>query len=401
MSYKLLSSVFYSDNDKYEELYTNRLNSESAYKFNFKVGGYNAFVIINHDILQKIEQIMETNKKLFVNMSKIPPIALKQYTQKCLVDEIKMTNEIEGVNSTRKEINEILKDKTDKKIKKRLYGIVKKYELMTKEDIKLDTCHDIRELYNELVLKDVVEEDGENAPDGSIFRKDNVFIQNPTGKKIHKGVYPEEDIISTMTECLSILKSDDYDFLICTAVFHYMFGYIHPFYDGNGRMSRFISSYLLTHKLEFLVSYRLSYTIKQNVKSYYKSFKITNDEKNRGDLTSFTLSFFDILITSLTDLCKSLEERYNKLEFFTKIVEKICDSDKLMFEVLFILVQNTLFGDEGLSIQELYEIADVGVSKIRKSIKELDEVGILNIKKSGRTKLYDINLDKMSEFAEI
>ena len=39
----------------------------------------------------------------------VPEIALRQYTKKCLIDEIRMTNQIEGVNSTKKEINDILK----------------------------------------------------------------------------------------------------------------------------------------------------------------------------------------------------------------------------------------------------------------------------------------------------
>ena len=62
------------------------------------------------------------------------------------------------------------------------------------------------------------------------------------------------------------LNNDDINFLIRIAVFHYAFGYIHPFYDGNGRTSRFISSYLLSQRLEDLVSFRLSYTIKLNIK---------------------------------------------------------------------------------------------------------------------------------------
>ena len=65
-----------------------------------------------------------------------------------LVDEIKMINEIGGVNSTRKEINEIINDKTENNKKRRLYGLVKKYELLMEEEIKLKCCEDIRELYD-------------------------------------------------------------------------------------------------------------------------------------------------------------------------------------------------------------------------------------------------------------
>lgn len=63
---------------------------------------------------------MELDRELLRKMSSVPLIALNQYTKKCLIDEIRMTNEIEGVVSTRKEINEILNDKTHENKKKKI-----------------------------------------------------------------------------------------------------------------------------------------------------------------------------------------------------------------------------------------------------------------------------------------
>lgn len=329
MKYKLLSSLYYSDRDLYEQTYLNRYNSESTYRFNFNIGKNNAFLVINNVIFKKIELIRDLDKDLLIIMKSVPAIALNQYAKKCLIDEITMTNEIEGVRSTRKEINDILNDKDNKNKHKRLFGVVKKYEMLLKDDdIKLVTCNDIRNLYDEFALTDVINENPEHKPDGDIFRKERVYVYNKHQKVIHSGIYPESEIIKSMTNCLDILNNDEYDFLIRVAVFHYMFGYIHPFYDGNGRTSRFISSYLLSKKLEFLVSYRLSHTIHENLNVYYKSFDNTNDEKNKGDLTAFVVTFLDFIIQSLNELIVTLTDKYNQLNYYAKIISSLSNKDR-------------------------------------------------------------------------
>ncbi len=67
----------------------------------------------------------------------LPKIALQQYINKCLIDEIVITNNIEGAYSTRKEIGEILDD-LEGKSKNRFFGLVNKYAaLQSKEDLSI------------------------------------------------------------------------------------------------------------------------------------------------------------------------------------------------------------------------------------------------------------------------
>ncbi len=397
MKYELLSKIFYKNNEAYEDIYLKRFNNEFTYRYDFTIGENQAFVGINVEILNLVTNILQLDKRLLDAARSVPLIALRQFTQKCLIDEIKLTNEIECVHSTRKEISEIINDKTKSKKSKRLYGLVQKYlMLLNGQKIELKSCQDIRKLYDELVLTEINEDNPKNVPDGEIFRKEGVEVVSPSQKVIHKGLYPETKIITAMTSAIDILNNSQMNYFVNIAVFHYMFGYIHPFYDGNGRMGRFISSYLLMQKLESVVGFGLSYTINQKLKKYYDMFKETNDFKNKGDLTPFVIGFLEFIEESIENLCSTIEARAEKLKFYMEKIKKFADENNPLCNIMFILVQNSLFADEGISIQSMADIVKVSSSTVRAWIKQIPEE-MLIISQSSRMKTYSINLDVMAK----
>lgn len=77
-----------------------------------------------------------------------------------------------------------------------------------------------------------------------------------------------------MSIALNILNDKEIPFLIRVIIFHYFFGYLHPFYDGNGRTARFIFSYYLAKEFDEIIALRLSIIIKRYKKNTMKSFKI-------------------------------------------------------------------------------------------------------------------------------
>ena len=394
MNYIPLSKIRYSDPKNYEKIYKERFTSPSSEHFNFSILGNEAFFIVNNELLSQITELYEMNTKLDSITKQLPNIALNQFTKKCLIDEIHLTNDIEGVYSTRKEIDEILSMTVPKSQKNnRIFGLVKKYELIGSENIPLKTCADIRNLYDELVLTEVLQQDSENAPDGKLFRKDIAVVMNKFQKIIHKGVYPESDLIEMMQISLDFLNNKNYTKFIRIAVFHYLFGYMHPFYDGNGRTSRFISSYLLSKFLNPLVCYSLSYTIKNNISKYYKSFEITNDKNNRGDITPFIFGFLEILKSLYSDLIDIMNEKLEQIIYYHHISIKITDNknDYKYRNFIFVLFQNSICGEYGLTVPELVEAVDVSQATIRKYLKWAKE--FLYIEKDGHAYRYSMNLN--------
>ena len=396
MSYVLLSHLYYKDKNEYKALYEQRISAESTRVLPIKIGNHRAFYCLCPEIHSISMQIMQLDKKISQIQNELPNAALIQFANRCLVDEIKLTNDIEGVYSTRKELVSVLNEVSNKAEKKRFYGLLNKYKmLISGNEFALSTSTDIRDIYNDLVLKEVSEDCVDNVPDGEIFRKDMAEVTTPTQKVIHKGVYPETKIIQLMEQALNILNQKEIPILVRISVFHYLFGYIHPFYDGNGRTSRFISSYLLSKEFEFLIGFRLSYTIKAHIKEYYDAFKECNDEKNLGDLTPFIIMFLNIILESFQNLYDALEKRINHLLKFSNVIESNSKMSDELKAFANILIQVSLFSNEGITKKQLGLELDISESTVNKRLTKLREMGLLLEEKCKPAK-YMMDLNKLS-----
>lgn len=394
MKYKLLSHLFYRNKDEYNALYQQRMSSESTVVLPIKIGDHNAFYCLCPEIYETSLRIMQLDKMVSVVEDELPNAALIQFANKCLIDEIKLTNDIEGVYSTRKELSAVLHEVSSKAKKKRFYGLLNKYQMLISDnEFPLNTSTDIREIYNDLVFKEVAEDCAENIPDGEIFRKDMAEVTTSTQKVIHKGAYPETKIIQLMEQALNVLNQKEIPILIRISIFHYLFGYIHPFYDGNGRTSRFISSYLLSKEFEFLIGFRLSYTIKEHIKDYYDAFKECNDAKNLGDLTPFIIMFLNIILESFENLYEALEKRKNLLSKYSEIIENSDMNEELKI-FTYILTQASLFSNEGITKRQLGIELDISPSTVDKRLSKLRQMEML-LEENGKPARYMIDLNKL------
>ena len=396
MSYVLLSHLYYKDKNEYKALYEQRISAESTRVLPIKIGNHKAFYCLCPEIHSISMQIMQLDKNISQIQNELPNAALIQFANRCLVDEIKLTNDIEGVYSTRKELVSVLNEVSNKAKKKRFYGLLNKYKMLISDnEFALNTSTDIRDIYNDLVLKEVSEDCADNIPDGEIFRKCMAEVTTPTQKVIHKGAYPETKIIQLMEQALNILNQKELPILERISIFHYLFGYIHPFYDGNGRTSRFISSYLLSKEFEFLIGFRLSYTIKAHIKEYYDAFKECNDEKNLGDLTPFIIMFLNIILESFQNLYDALEKRINYLLKFSNVIDsnsKMSDDLKAFANIL---IQVSLFSKEGITKKQLGLELDISESTVNKRLAKLREMGLLLEEKCKPAK-YMLDLNELS-----
>ena len=396
MEYELLSKIFYKKPTEYESIYDARFNSEASIKLPIKIHENVGFIFNTNEITKLLVKIYKTINKINLLRTHLPNIAINSYIIKSLKDEIALTNEIEGVRSTRKEIEDAIDSiKNDKNA--RFKGLVDKYfKLISNEIIPLNNCEDIRTIYDALVLPEI---EKENLPDGILFRKEPVQVVSATQKEKHRGIMPESKIIESLDLCLDFLKNDDIDSLIKISAFHYLFGYIHPFYDGNGRTSRFISSYLIKNELDVLLALKLSYTVKNNINKYYKAFDVCNDRKNKGDITFFVVTFLELLSQASDDLYTKIADLNNQLNYYNNIINTLVNEKVLndkQAKCIFILCQNRLFDDTYMNMNTLTELLEKSDTTTRKILKSLESKNLLVKSRNKNQYLYSANLDSLS-----
>lgn len=396
MEYELLSKIFYKKPTEYESIYGARFNSEASIKLPIKIHENIGFIFNANEITKLLVKIHKTNNKINLLRTHLPNVAINSYIIKSLKDEIALTNEIEGVRSTRKEIEDAIDSiKSDKSA--RFKGLVDKYfKLISNEIIPLNNCEDIRTIYDALVLPEI---EKENLPDGILFRKEPVQVVSATQKEKHRGIMPESKIIESLDLCLNFLKNDDIDNLIKISAFHYLFGYIHPFYDGNGRTSRFISSYLIKNELDVLLALKLSYTIKNNINKYYKAFDICNDMKNKGDITFFIITFLDLLSQASDDLYTKIADLNDQLNYYDNVINILVNENFLndkQAKCIFILCQNRLFDDTYMNMNILTGLLEKSETTTRKILKSLESKNMIVKCKNKNQYLYSANLDSLS-----
>lgn len=415
--YQALKEIYYSDtsgkNETYEKEYINRLYSTFSIVYDLSINSYPVFLCITPEIFNILNSLLTKKEQLNNIIRDTKEEIITNYSYITLFNEIENTNKIEGVTSTKKALENTLDIINSNKIvaiknsdENRLYGLVKKYLMLTRtndkdinndDTILLNSSKDIRNLYDELLYEEIKHNDKNNLPDGDIFRKSNVYIYNDYGNVIHEGIKKEDNIITYMDKSLDILNDKNYE-LINICVFHYLFGYIHPFYDGNGRTNRFITSYKLNKYFNNnLIGLKLSQVIYKTRNSYNKMFKETNDILNRSDLTLFVTYMLYQIDKDIDELIRdisSCNDKYNKYRNkLDKISLSIKDSNKE--SILDVLLITSLFGYKGIKIDELVSKTNISSFTIKNAISELNDIKLLKIKKDGKALTYMLDLNKI------
>ena len=376
-----------------------RKNYDSTLQIGLKIkpekqkNKYDLYYVPTLETMNIIRKINLEDKRIAELYEKLPDIAKESFYIDIVSSEIQNTNNIEGVESKREDIvytaKKVVKNNINNKNNDlKFLSIVRSYtaiknmndDLTSDESVrKINDVKDIRKIYDSITAEGVAEE---NLPDRELFRKGVVYIQGKKGT-LHDGVSNADNSEPIIKELLSKLV----DFintqecnLIKNAIFHYYFGYVHPFYDGNGRTARFISSLILQEEYSWLTACSLSQGVNKKRNLYLKAFESTNSLAMQGEMNFFVDSFLKLINIGQTEILENLYSKTILLEAAYDVIksdERVL-SDEKMFNIVYSAVQMYLFGNNDyLEIKDIEDLADCGNAKARKYANNLCEMNIL------------------------
>lgn len=175
---------------------------------------------------------------------------------------------------------------------------------------------------------------------------------------------------------------DNINPLIKVAISHLWFITIHPFEDGNGRIARAVTEYMLAKAENSSYRfYSMSAQIQKEKNEYYKIFE--NTQKGTLDVTAWIKWFLEMMLKSIdaaeVTVCKIMvkAERWREFNKFP-----LDENQKKMINMLF-------DGFEGnLTSSKWAKICKCSQDTASRSIKQLVEFGILKQQGSGRSTHY-------------
>lgn len=342
-------------------------------------------VAITNEILNLISEIDEFKGK-WQAINTLSPDRLKMLKKSATIESIASSTRIEGVQLTDAQVETLLSKVRKKSFKSRDeeevvgYSDAMDFILESFEDLKITQNH-IKQLHAILLKhssKDIRHR-------GEYKKLDNhVVAIDAKGKEIgvifktatpFKTPMKMADLIEWTNKAFELKEIHP---LIITGIFIVVFLAIHPFQDGNGRISRILTNLLLLKLGYSYIQYSsLESIIEDNKDAYYKNLRdcqITLEAKK--------IKFEGWILFFL----KSLKKQKDNLEKKVAL-EKILQEN---FGELHLEILKVLKNHKRLAVSEIQRLSGANRNTLKVKLRELVEMKKIKTFGKGRGVVYEI-----------
>lgn len=293
------------------------------------------------------------------------------YGTKAMAEEILSTLRIEQIDTSRESVRRILSGQVPRNDEEhRIYGMKQGLEFIA------DRSHAITEenlfrLY-QMTIGDFLPEEDRLLP-GHWYRHDGVTVID--GKTEHIGL-PWRKLPAYMKELTAFAaeKAAQND-LVKAAVLHFTLAYLHPYFDGNGRMARLLHLwYLVQQGYSSALFVPMSRFVEESRSRYYKAYtQVEQNQRISGvlDVTPFLVYFAESVYHRLGED----QPQPRTLQAFEEALRqgKVTEKERALWQ--FVL---TAYGSEEFSTKRLEkDFGDAAYATIRSFVLKFERLGLL------------------------
>ena len=306
------------------------------------------------------------------------------YGIKAAEDEIIATSAIESIDFSRDSVRRILKGMApNDEQENRILGVKHGLEFIADTGNKI-TEGNLYKLYM-MTVGDFLTGD-DKLLDGNLYRHDTVYVVSDRVE--HSGL-DHKKVPEFMKSLIAFINAEDgINDLIKAAIIHFYIAYVHPYFDGNGRMARLVHLWFLIQKgYQSALFIPFSSQIEKSRKAYYDAFTAVEENKNYSgiiDVTPFILYFINNVYNKINEGSAAVETltAYEDAVKSGKVTEK---ETKLWKFVL------SCYGTEEFSTKRLEkDFGDAAYATIRGFVLKFEELGLLSSVKYGPRVKYKV-----------
>ena len=279
------------------------LMKESVYNFTFD---------LNWKVLRLISKI-DRFDALWSSIEKIEGQSLKQLKSFATIQSVGASTRIEGSKMNDKEVEGLLSNiditRVEDRDSQEVVGYFNVLDLISYSYHNIEIKEsNLKNLHN-LLLK-YSEKDQWHKGD---YKQHSNAVQAtfPDGSKqiIFRTTEPGLPTETAISDLIAwYIKEKEAHPLISCAAFIYDFLSIHPFQDGNGRLSRLLTTLLMLKSGYFWIEYvSFEHEIENHKKSYYRVLRNCQAQRPNEDITDWVDFFLESLINIQQKLEKKLE----------------------------------------------------------------------------------------------
>ena len=313
-----------------------------------------------------------------------PQQSARLYGTKAMEEEIVSTFRIEQIDTSRESVRRILSGQAPKNDEEhRIYGMKLGLEFIA------DVSHTITEenlfrLY-QMTIGDFLPEEDRLLP-GNLYRHDSVYIVG--GKVEHTGL-PWQKLPAYMAELVAFAaEKTAQDELVKAAILHFALAYLHPYFDGNGRMARLLHLwYLVQQGYTSALFVPMSRFIEESRSRYYKAYtQVEQNQQLSGvlDVTPFLTYFAESVYSRLGEG----QPQPRTLQAFDEALRQgeVTEKEQALWQ--FVL---TAYGDKEFSTKRLEkDFGDAAYATIRSFVLKFERLGLLTSVRYGNRVKYRV-----------